>query len=156
MQEQRMKLLGNFSSRPEACCRGARDLRGEHQERFRPGLPIIACPLARPTFVLQGIPDLSATGRKWKGKGKASPSFPLSQFRPRPSLGKVSRSLLQKRASQVAGRCRCEPPSPPPALIPIPVGSAAVSTPRSRGGTNPEASLVSPNRNGDVILDQVP
>lgn len=64
-------MLGNFSSRPEACCRGARDIRGEHQERFRPGLPIIACPLARPyTFVLQGIPDLLGNGQEM---GKASP-----------------------------------------------------------------------------------
>lgn len=81
-----MKLLGNFSSRPEVCCRGARDTRGEHQERFWPGLPIIACPLARPTCSRVGMGHSRSLGNRnawgwWaNGKWKARKSQPLSSF----------------------------------------------------------------------------
>lgn len=71
-----MNLLGNFRNRPEVCGRGARDTRGEHQERF--------CYYRLPAgetnlfYVAFQISRQRAEVSEWKVKNPAPPSLLLT------------------------------------------------------------------------------
>lgn len=73
-----MNLLGNFSTCPEVCCRGARDTRGEHQERFA----YYRLPAGETGLFYGHSRSLSSsnTGEGTESKGKASPSPPPSNL----------------------------------------------------------------------------